>query len=200
MNEKHFSFAALKDVLLLWLPQAFSSLGSAMTSFALIVWSYQQEGSALTTALLSVCSYAPYVALSIFAGALSDRWNRKAALLLCDTFSALTTVAVLILLKTGQLRIGHLYLINALNGLMNTVQQPVADVVNTLLTPKAYYQRRSGGIFPDAGVDRYDHLCGVPSGSGAVEAGGRSVNRGGPERCFGPLCVPKFRLCHSSAC
>ena len=34
-----------------------------MTNFALIVWSYQAQGSALTTALLSVCSYAPYVVM-----------------------------------------------------------------------------------------------------------------------------------------
>ena len=43
----------LRDFLLLWLTQSLSGLGSAMTSYALIVWSYQQEGSALSTALLS---------------------------------------------------------------------------------------------------------------------------------------------------
>ena len=46
-------------------------------------------------ALLVVCSYAPYVLLSIFAGALSDRWNKKAVMLACDSAAALTTVAVL---------------------------------------------------------------------------------------------------------
>ena len=46
--------AGMRHFLVLWSTQAFSALGSAMTSFALIVWSYQQEGSALTTALLSV--------------------------------------------------------------------------------------------------------------------------------------------------
>ena len=48
-----------------------------MTSFALVIWAYEQSGSALSTALLSICSYAPYVLLSIFAGALSDRWKQK---------------------------------------------------------------------------------------------------------------------------
>ncbi|WP_418270108.1 hypothetical protein [Hominenteromicrobium sp.] len=62
----------------------FSALGSAMTSFALVIWAYEQSGSALSTALLSICSYAPYVLLSIFAGALSDRWNKKATMLICD--------------------------------------------------------------------------------------------------------------------
>ena len=52
-------------------------------------------------ALLVVCSYAPYVLLSIFAGALSDRWNKKAVMLACDSVAALTTVAVLAGLGTS---------------------------------------------------------------------------------------------------
>ena len=67
----------LRSFFLLLLTQSFSALGSAMTSFALIVWSYEAHGSALTSALLSVCSYAPYVVMSVFAGALSDKWNKK---------------------------------------------------------------------------------------------------------------------------
>ena len=63
------------------------------------------EGSALSTALLTVCSYAPYVVMSIFAGTLSDRWNKKKTLLVCDALAALTTIAVILLLKTGNLRI-----------------------------------------------------------------------------------------------
>ena len=64
----------LRPYLLLWSTQSLSGLGSAMTNFALVIWLYQRSGSALETALLSICSYAPYVLTSIFAGALSDRW------------------------------------------------------------------------------------------------------------------------------
>lgn len=134
----------LRPFLLLWSTQALSALGSGMTSFALVVWSYGQSGSALSTALLSICSYAPYVLLSIFAGALSDRWSKKAAMLVCDLFAACTTVAVLLLLHTGSLAVWHLYALNALNGLMNTVQQPASEVAATLLVPKRYFQRASG--------------------------------------------------------
>ena len=74
-----------------------------MTSFALVIWAYEQSGSALSTALLSICSYAPYVLLSIFAGALSDRWNKKATMLICDAAAALTTVGVLVLLSIDAL-------------------------------------------------------------------------------------------------
>ncbi len=129
---------------ILWLTQSFSALGSSMTNFALILWSYQEKGSALTTALLSVCSYAPYVIMSIFAGALSDKWNKKITMLACDSFAAVCTVGVWILLWAGKLEIWHLYCLNALNGLMNTIQQPAADVTITLITPKKYYQLACG--------------------------------------------------------
>lgn len=144
MKTKNSPLKGLRQFLILWSTQAFSALGSSMTSFALVIWSYQQQGSALTTAGLTVCSYAPYVLLSIFAGSLGERWDRRRTMAVCDAFAALTTLAVLLLLKAGRLEIWHLYGINALNGLMNTIQQPVSDVAVTLLTPKEQVQRVSG--------------------------------------------------------
>lgn len=134
----------LRSFLILLATQSFSALGSSMSSFALVIWSYQQQGSALRTALLSVCSYAPYVLVSIFAGAISDRWNKKTIMLVCDTFAAMCTLATAVLLHMGRLEIWHLYVLNALNGLMNTFQQPATDVTITLITPKAHYQLASG--------------------------------------------------------
>ena len=137
-------FEGLHTFLILWATQGLSALGSSMTSYALVIWSYEQHGSAFTSALLTVSSYAPYVLLSIFAGALSDRWNKKTTMLICDSFAALCTLSVLILLVTGQLELWHLYILNALNGLGNTFQQPASDVAVSLLTPKAQYQRAAG--------------------------------------------------------
>ncbi|MCI9360656.1 MAG: MFS transporter [Hungatella sp.] len=134
----------MKTFLLLWVTQSFSGLGSAMTSYALVIWSYSQKGSALMTALLMVSSYAPYVVFSIFAGALSDRWNKKITMLACDTIAAFTTVIMLVLLQSHKLQTGHLYVINAVNGLMNTVQQPASEVATTRVLPKNYYQKVGG--------------------------------------------------------
>lgn len=144
MNNLKIIGKELHSFLILWSTQSLSLLGSSMTSFALILWTYQARGSALTTALLAVCSYAPYVAMSIFAGALSDKWNKKLTLLASDSFAAACTAFALVLLKTEQLEIWHLYLLNALNGLMGTVQQPAMELTVSLLVPKAHYQRVSG--------------------------------------------------------
>ncbi len=144
MKSNLFDLRGLKYFLILWSTQALSGLGSAMTSFALVIWSYQQQGSALTTAGLSVASYAPYVLLSVFAGSLADRWDKRKTLVFCDLFAALSTAAALALLKTGRLEIWHLYGINALNGLMNTIQQPATELAVTLLTPREQVQRVGG--------------------------------------------------------
>lgn len=134
----------LRDFLLLWSTQSMSQLGSSITAFALTLWLYEETGSSLSTAALTICSYAPYVLMSIFAGALTDRFDKKKAMLSCDLFAAVCTVETLLLFRTGQLRIWHLYLLNGVSGLMNTVQQPASEVAMTLVIPKKHYQRTSG--------------------------------------------------------
>lgn len=67
----------LESYIILWLGQSISQIGSSMTGFALLVWAYQQQGSAMTVALLSVFSTLPYVVVSIFAGAIIDRFKKE---------------------------------------------------------------------------------------------------------------------------
>lgn len=138
------SLHEMRDFLLLFFTQAFSGLGSSMTSYALVIWAYNQTGSALSTAMLSISSYAPYVLFSLFCGALVDRLDTRKTMLLSDTLAACTTVMTLVLLRTGQLQIWHLYLLNAINGLMNTIQQPASEAATTALLPRQHYQKVGG--------------------------------------------------------
>jgi MFS family permease len=140
MNNKN----KLRDFYILWSTQSLSQLGSAITAFALTLWLYEKTGSALSTAALRICTYAPYVVMSIFAGALSDKFDKKKTMLICDLLAALTTVSVFVLYKVDMLSVWHLYLINAISGLMNTVQQPASEVAYTMVIPKEYYQKTGG--------------------------------------------------------
>lgn len=134
----------LKDFLILWSTQGVSQLGSSITGFALTLWLYEKTGSSLSTAALSICSYAPYVLMSIFAGALTDRLDKKITMLGCDVFAAICTIIVFVLFRTNSLMVWHLYVLNAVSGLMNTVQQPAGEVAMTLIMPEKYYQKTSG--------------------------------------------------------
>jgi len=144
MNSFISDIHEMRSFLILWITQSASALGSAMTSYALVIWTYADRGSALVTALLMVSSYAPYVLCSIFAGAVIDRLNKKRIMLVCDSVAALLTLVVFCLLKTDKLVFWHLYIINALSGFMNTLQQPASEVATTILLPRKYYQKVGG--------------------------------------------------------
>lgn len=135
---------SLKSFYLLWSTQSLSQLGSAVTEFALTLWLYEKTGSALSTAALTICTYAPYVLMSIFGGAFTDRFDKKRIMLVCDGLAALCTLLVFVLYRTNSLSIWHLYAINMFSGLMNTVQDPASEVAYTLVVPKDLYQKTSG--------------------------------------------------------
>ena len=59
----------LREFLILWSTQSLSQLGSSMTAFALTLWLYEETGSALKTATLTIMSGINLVA-SAFDAAL----------------------------------------------------------------------------------------------------------------------------------
>ena len=144
MKQRQTLFAGLGPFLLLWGGQAVSSLGGAMTSFALIIWAYQQQGTAMSVALLAFCTYLPSILFSFVAGALADRWNKKAIMLIADTVAAMGTLAVLLLYRGDVLAVWHLYVINLLLSLMNAFQIPAATVAVSVLAPPEQYTRVGG--------------------------------------------------------
>ena len=135
-DEKKFG-----NFILLWATQTLSRLGSSLTPFALILWAYGKTGSALSTALLTVSSYVPYILLSIPVGTLTDRMNKKRLMLISDTAAALCTLTILFVWLSGNLELWHLYLVNAITGTAPTFQQPASEVATTLVTPEDKYQK-----------------------------------------------------------
>jgi len=134
----------LQSFIILWSSQAISSLGSAVSSFAIIIWAYKQQGTALSITTLAVCSYLPSILFCFAAGTLADRWNKKKIMLVSDFVAALGTLTVLLLFSTASLRIWHLYVINTILSFMNAFQNPAATVAVTLIAPKEQYVRISG--------------------------------------------------------
>jgi MFS family permease len=106
-------FIGLRDFFILWSSQSVSKLGTAMTSFALIIWVYNQKGTASSITILSICTLVPSILFSFVAGTLADRWDKKRIMLFADFLAAMGTVTVLILFRTNTLQIWHLYIINS---------------------------------------------------------------------------------------
>ncbi len=144
MNNIIKTIKELRTYLLLWGSQSLSSLGSSMTSYALLIWVYQRNNSALGVSLLAVCTYLPSILLSFIAGTFADRHNRKKIMLLCDSVAAAGTLSIFLLILLGRLEIWHIYLFNMLNSTMNAFQTPANTVTVSELVPSRYYHKIGG--------------------------------------------------------
>lgn len=134
----------MRNFTLFWLSGSVSQLGSAMTSYALIIWAYQQTKSAMTVSLMSFSMYLPYICISIFAGAFIDRHSKKKIMLITDFMAAICTFVIFLLIVTNQFRIWHIYIVNMVIGFANSFQSPAQSVAVGIMVPKEEYARASG--------------------------------------------------------
>jgi len=135
-NYRHF--------ILFWLSQSVSQLGSSMTGFALVIWTYKQTGSAMAVSLLTFFAYLPYVIISIFAGAFVDTHNKNKIILYSDSIAAICSLSVIALVFCGNLQLWYIYIVNTITGFMNSFQSPASMVAIGLLVPKDKYAKVSG--------------------------------------------------------
>jgi MFS family permease len=91
-----------RNFLLLWLAQAISMFGDALTSLTLIIWINTLTRSTVAVAALTIIIALPTILVGLFAGVLVDRLNRKAILLLSDLVRALLLLCLLFVSVSGQ--------------------------------------------------------------------------------------------------
>ena len=142
-----FTFQTIKDLktfLILWFSQTVSELGTAMTDYALVIWVYEQKGTASSVTLLTLCIFLPTIFFRFLAGTVADRSNKKRIMLISDLVAALGTLIIFGLYSVSSLAVWHLYIINTLMSLMNSFQVPASFVATSLLVPEKYYTKASG--------------------------------------------------------
>jgi DHA3 family macrolide efflux protein-like MFS transporter len=134
----------MRNFIIIWIGQFISMLGSNLTGFALGVWIFDQTGQATPFALTILFGSIPRVLLLPVGGAVADRWNRRALMILADTGSAFLTLAVVLLLRYGDLHIFHIYLISTLGSIFSAFQEPAHSASVTMLVPKKDLGRANG--------------------------------------------------------
>ena len=89
----------------------FSETGTVVTLIALPVLVYRISGSAPLTALVSMLEAAPYLLFGLFAGALSDRLDRRRVMVVADVADALLMGSVPVAHWLGILTVPHLMVV-----------------------------------------------------------------------------------------
>jgi DHA3 family macrolide efflux protein-like MFS transporter len=128
----------------IWAGQAFSLIGSDLVQFALVWWLTKTTESASVLALASMMALLPRVFISPFAGALVDRWNRRAVMLVADGVIALATVAVAALFALDLVEVWHIYLLMFVRAAGGTFHWPAMSASTALMVPEEHLARIAG--------------------------------------------------------
>lgn len=113
---RRFALWRNRDYMLLWGGQTVSSVGTGVSRLAFPLLALDLTRSALQAGLIGALEALPYVILSLPAGALIDRWDRKRVMILCDTGRALAMGSVPVALLLGRLTVTQLYLVALVEG------------------------------------------------------------------------------------
>lgn len=134
----------MRTFVIIWFGGLVSLTGTSMTSFALVTWAYAITGQATTLALLLFAGRILQVLVSPFAGVVIDRYDRRMVMFYSDLGAGILTGIVLILYVNGSLQIWHLYIVQALDGILTAFQRPAYTASISLLVPRKHLSRANG--------------------------------------------------------
>lgn len=144
----------LKKFILLWAGELISSIGGGLTSFGLGVYIFQQTGSAASMALVTLLGFLPTLLLSVPAGALADRYDRRLLMMIGDGCSALGIVYILVCMMNGGASLAQICVGVLISAVFSALLEPAFRATITDLLTKEEFSKASG-LVSLAGSARY---------------------------------------------
>ncbi|WBB77849.1 MFS transporter [Micromonospora sp. WMMD882] len=98
--------------------------------------------SATALGIVTACQFTPVLLLTLFAGRLADRYDKRLLLFVANAFWSVLAVGMSVLVITGLVQLWHVFLFAGLLGIANAVETPVrqsfvSELVGTPLLPNA---------------------------------------------------------------
>lgn len=143
-----------RKFLLLWSGDFISAIGSGLTSFGLGVYIFQQTGQVSYMALVTLLAFLPSLLLSVPAGVLADRYDRRLLMVIGDSFSAIGLLYILVCLARGEARVWQICAGVAVSSVFTSLLEPsYKATITDLLTPEQY--SKASGLVSVAGSAKY---------------------------------------------
>lgn len=140
--------------LLLWIGELISSVGGGLTSFGFGVYVFERTGSAASMALVTLLAFLPTLILSVPAGVLADRYDRRLLMMLGDGCSALGIIYILICMMHGEASLLQICIGVFVSSVFSSLLEPsYRATVSDLLTREEF--SKANGLVSLAGSARY---------------------------------------------
>lgn len=152
MNDKNTG--NFKKFLLLWSGALISSIGSGLTSFGLSVYVFNTTGSVTNMSLVTLLAFVPTLLLSVPAGVLADRYDRRKLMMIGDGFSAMGILYILICMLTGEASLFEICVGVFISAVFSALLEPSYKATITDVLSKEEYSK-ANGLVSMAGSARY---------------------------------------------
>ena len=154
MERVHEMSTGFRKFFLLWAGGLISSIGSGLTSFGLGVYVFRQTGSAAGMALVTLLGFFPTLLLSVPAGVLADRFDRRLLMMIGDGCSGLGILYILICMKSGGASLAQICAGVFVSAVFSSLLEPAYRSTITDLLSKEEFSR-AGGLVSLTGSARY---------------------------------------------
>ncbi len=140
--------------LLLWSGELVSAVGGGLTSFGLSVYVFRMTGSAADTALVALLAFLPTLLLSVPAGVLADRMDRRLLMVIGDGCSAIGIIYILLCMMRGGATLLQICIGVTVSSVFSSLLEPAyRATITDLLNPEEF--TKASGIVGLAGSARY---------------------------------------------
>lgn len=146
--------SGFKKFLVLWTGELISSMGGGLTSFGLGVYVFQKTGSAAGMALVTLLGFLPTLLLSVPAGVLADRYDRRLLMMIGDGCSGLGILYVLICMMNGGASLVQICIGVFISAVFSSLLEPSYRATITDILSKEEFSKASG-LVSLAGSARY---------------------------------------------
>ena len=143
-----------RKFLLLWSGELISSIGGGLTSFGLGVYIFRQTGSAASMAAVTLLGFLPTLLLSVPAGVLADRYDRRLLMMIGDGCSAVGILYILLCMMNGGATLAQICTGVFISSFFSALLEPSFRATITDLLTREEYSRASG-LVSLAGSARY---------------------------------------------
>ncbi len=143
-----------KKFLLLWMGELISSIGGGLTSFGLGTYIFYETGSAAGMSFVTLLGFLPTLLLSVPAGVLADRFDRRLLMMIGDGFSGLGILFILICMKSGSATFVQICIGVTVSAIFSSLLEPAyRSTITDILTKEEF--SKANGLVSLAGSARY---------------------------------------------
>ncbi len=114
----------VRNFRLFWLGLISQVLGQHMYQFTLGWLAFEITGSQADLSLIQLCAFVPQFCITLFGGALADRFDPRRLIQVAQSFSALGVISVGITVLLGRVEFWHLACASIIFGLVNGIDEP----------------------------------------------------------------------------